>query len=469
MKDAQDNDVQHDEVIDEYDTSYKLKNEIGFGGQGSVRNTQYDKILVKRLRGGAPEQRSKTYRRLRYLMLRDDLPLREISVPKGLLKDPDYGYVMELMDEMIPIAELLTSPVNCNSPGKLVAWYRTSGAIRRRVFLLHRLSRILVDIHSKGFVFGDLSPANIFISEDPNHDEVQLIDCDNLVLLSECESGLHTPRYAAPELVRGDSVHTSLTDAYSFASIAYELLTLHHPLLGDMVHNGDPELEEQAFRGELPWVEDQEDDRNVRTDGFPSEKVIFSALRNLIVQTFAGGRNAWKRPGMQEWHAALESVIHGFLKCDDCGAYFIYHKDYSCPFCEKHKNKENAVILRFRRWEPRAGEGQRIFNPTELKLPRMILNKGEQIEIPSSLHFHERGSLRFSLEDNGLYVELMGEQKRKIVIRKVGGDIDEGQSRTLTEGHRLSISPKGGVHGYCIHFGELDEPHRIITFVWGKQ
>ena len=41
---------------------------------------------------------------------------------------------------------------------------------------------------------------------------------------------LHTPGYGAPEVVRWESGVNSLTDAWSLAVIAFQLLTHRHPL-----------------------------------------------------------------------------------------------------------------------------------------------------------------------------------------------------------------------------------------------
>ena len=178
---------------------------------------------------------------------------------------------------------------------------------------------------------------------------------------------------------------------------------------------------------------------------------------------------------MLEWHKALESVLHGFLKCDYCGSYFIYTKDYTCPFCydendPQEKDRNDVLVLRFRRWEPRAAIGSRILNPKELRLPRMVLNKGETIAIPASLQFQDEGIVHFSFEKDALYVELTGSEDRRVVIRKkIGNDVDEGKSRPLTVGKRLPIKQGGGIRSYCLHLGELDEPHRIVAFRWGQE
>ena len=73
-----------------------------------------------------------------------------------------------------------------------------------------------------------------------------------------------------------------MSDCFSFAVLAYELLTLNHPLIGDYVSEGEPELEEQALKGKLPWVDHSEDNTNERNTGLPSEKVMPEKLLNLF-------------------------------------------------------------------------------------------------------------------------------------------------------------------------------------------
>ena len=64
-----------------------------------------------------------------------------------------------------------------------------------------------------------------------------------------------------------NSPNTTMSDCYSFAVIAYELLLLNHPLSGDYVSDGETELEEQALLGKLPWVDNEDDTTNERTTG----------------------------------------------------------------------------------------------------------------------------------------------------------------------------------------------------------
>lgn len=50
------------------------------------------------------------------------------------------------------------------------------------------------------------------------------------------------------------------------------LLTLNHPLIGDYVSEGEPELEEEALKKVNYWVDHSKDNINERTTGLPFSK-----------------------------------------------------------------------------------------------------------------------------------------------------------------------------------------------------
>lgn len=58
-----------------------------------------------------------------------------------------------------------------------------------------------------------------------------LIDCDNLsYAVRESSLQLYTPDYGAPELLRDEGGISTYTDVWSFAVMAFQLLTVLHPL-----------------------------------------------------------------------------------------------------------------------------------------------------------------------------------------------------------------------------------------------
>lgn len=76
-----------------------------------------------------------------------------------------------------------------------------------------------------------------------------MIDADNVASQSrDGQQGVFTPDYGAPEILKGESGINTLTDSWSFAVMAYRILTLVHPLKGGVVLEGEPEREEAALR-----------------------------------------------------------------------------------------------------------------------------------------------------------------------------------------------------------------------------
>ncbi|MEK7485271.1 MAG: hypothetical protein AABZ60_13170, partial [Planctomycetota bacterium] len=351
---------------------------------------------------------------------------------------------------------------------KIKEWYLHDGGIKRRIVLLEKIADILNRIHSKGFAFGDLSPSNIFISKDPSFDALQLIDCDNLTTVGSVEGKVcYTPKYGAPEMVNEVSGYNTLTDAWSFAVIAYQLLTLNHPLLGDMVNEGEAELEEKAFCGELPWVDDSEDHSNKTTNGLTPNLVLDKTLNALFQKTFGEKKSSWTRPGMAEWHEILKSALHKFFKCDGCNKYYWASKEKQCPFCQEKKSK-GFVLLKFARWEPLAEEGERIQRPKELNLPSVVLNIGESICIDSSLHFSDKTKIKIEYNDEdslGLTL-LQGENGTVIIRKKIDKDIDDKKERIFIPLKTIPIKRINETREYAIHLANLQTAHRIITFKW---
>ena len=102
-------------------------------------------------------------------------------------------------------------------------------------------------------------------------------------------------------------------------------LTLNHPLIGDYVSEGEPELEEEALKGKLPWVDNSEDNTNERTTGLPSEKVMPEKLLNLFRKNFEEGlNNSLERPSMAEWFDMLNLALNELLRCGNINCCLLY-------------------------------------------------------------------------------------------------------------------------------------------------
>ena len=296
-----------DSVTSIHGTRYRLGHELGRGGEGAVFAVEGGRLAVKLLRDRSRRSRDRLRDRLAMV---GRLPLEglEVARPIEQLRPPHVGYVMDLFTGMVPIRSLLHPPKRTESIGE---WYFQGGGLRRRLRILARVAEVLSELHGRGLVYADLSPNNIFVSESSDAGEVRLIDTDNVHPATSEGQSIYTPWYGAPEVVSRTGVPSSLGDAWTFAVVAFETLALVHPLLGDEVQYGEPEMEEQALEGRLPWIDAEDDDRNRSSEGIPREIVLSPRLREDFGQTFGLGRlNPEARPGLARWaerlHAARE-------------------------------------------------------------------------------------------------------------------------------------------------------------------
>jgi serine/threonine protein kinase len=126
--------------------------------------------------------------------------------------------------------------------------------------------------------------------DDNNSSNVWLIDADNL-RFERIYGGnsVYTPHYGAPEIVQGRDQSRPRTDCWSFAVMAFRTLSLCHPFIGKKVLEPDDaeggwdaepakdgvpaDLDEQAYAGYLPFIDDEEDDTNANNSCFPRELV----------------------------------------------------------------------------------------------------------------------------------------------------------------------------------------------------
>lgn len=338
-------------VQDTKGSFYELRGELSRGGQGIVYHTQYPQVLIKGFTNKDVQARLRWSRHIAWL-IRQDLIGLKLARPLALLAEPRCGYVMELMDGLVSLQSLLDSFITAEDDA--AADYVRQGGLRRRIRILSQLARTMNQLHARGMLYGDLSPSNIFVSDDPDHAETWLIDCDNISLESHSGLTLHTADYGAPEVVRGDALLSSLTDIWSFAVIAYQLLTHNHPFKGELVSEGEPEEEEAALRGEHPWINDTQDDANQCFANLPIQLLEHSKLLALFGRCFeAGLNNPVDRPSMAEWLEALTEIDERIYCCSGCGGTTLLSAeldsvdDASCFFCDEPADSRLVLFEEF--------------------------------------------------------------------------------------------------------------------------
>ncbi len=335
MTQAQNNSPRSDRprtVRDRNGIEYILQKKIGEGGQGTVWQVNGGTLAAKIIRKRSSHHRESLSGKLAFIR-RLDLKGLPIAQPLETLAEPHCGYVMRFLRDMVPIKSLY-EPV---SGGAMTPeWYISTGGLDRRIRMMAKLAALLAQLHAKGLIYGDLSGDNIFISESIEHEELWLIDPDNLTYQSQptgSESCTYTPGFGAPELVTQTGCSSSLSDNYAFAVLCFKVLSLVHPFLGDFVTEGEPELEEAAFEGKMPWIEDPEDDTNRTAHGVPRDWILSSQMRKRFGQTFGRGKlDRTQRPSAAEWAEVLDVAANSVIQCSGCGASLFFNQP-SCHYC----------------------------------------------------------------------------------------------------------------------------------------
>ena len=354
-------------VIDETGAVHLLTRKIGVGGQGEVWLVEGGRRIVKLL---SRRSQADELRRQFSFVRRLDLAGLNVARPLAVLKAPYVGYVAEFLEDMVPMGNLIQGP-----PAGLLQWHIDTGGLQRRLRLLAHAGEVLTGLHSRGVVYADVSHNNVFVSEPVTATEAWLIDLDNLSHESDPQRAIYTPGYGAPELVERSAGCTTLSDAWAFAVLIWQALTLTHPFIGDWVNDGEPELEEQAFAGKLPWVGSTTDDRNVCTTGLPIDQVLGRRLVELARRTFeAGVVVRTGRTSVSEWVDRLHATADQTIACDGCrGSYFVTAA--ACPWCDEPRPP--VLPVRLARWQPGAGLvqgatriGQIPLTTTGIRLPR---------------------------------------------------------------------------------------------------
>ncbi|MBS0602399.1 MAG: protein kinase [Proteobacteria bacterium] len=399
-------------VYDQHGTAHILTGMLGEGGQGIVCTTERPNVLVKVQRQRLDPQALRERVRQINALLNLELDGLHIARPQALIERPVPGYVMELMDGLEPLQRMLEKSHLALIEGEGLDGYVATGGLGRRLALLRELARTLAGLHARGLAYGDLSPANVFVSQSVGHHQLWLIDCDNLCVSERAGHGhVHTPGYGAPEVVRGESGVNSLSDAWAFAVIAFELLTHAHPFKGMQVEDGEPEEEDRALRGELPWVLHPEAGDNALAEPRLAGYVLTPALLALFTACFDAGRDdPGTRPSPAAWADALDAAVAQTLTCTECASSFHWNEAQEvqcCPFCDH----EQALTLRLTHaWhcpedfpdDPYLDSGDALVLGAQQPVTLHLAPVGTR-------HYHEAPAVcELRLADDGLYIQPLG-------------------------------------------------------------
>ena len=288
--------------------------------------------------------------------------LRNIMTLPIEILDSDLGYVMRKAENY----ESLEVYNHCPKDDSFEEWYRKDYGLKRRYQILLRLFEALRKIHLNGLIFTDLSPHNIMVPKDKGKDGLVFIDTDNLRDSRQYTAVLGTPRYIAPEIYRanlpreigGKEVNPDIlskygkatinSDIFSAAVIAFELLLLQHPFIGDCIDEGTPEDEERALRIETDYIF-KDGTTNISTRGLTTRcaDVVSPEIMRLFERTFVDGAgNPNLRPTDEEFISAFQKGLDSLITCPKCGFDHMYVPGLGnhCINCEYGFGEQVALI-----------------------------------------------------------------------------------------------------------------------------
>jgi DNA-binding helix-hairpin-helix protein with protein kinase domain len=298
---------------------------LGSGGQGEVYrveiNNQNMAIKWYFTHMATPQQRSALE-----MLIKRDAPNDKFLWPLELVSAPTvqgYGYLMQLRDPHYKnIVDLMKRRIEPN--------------FRTLVKTCSYLADSFFQLHASGLCYRDISFGNVFF--EPNRGDILICDNDNVAIDGQSFTGiLGTPRFMAPEIVRGEVKPSTRTDLYSLSVLLFYLLLVSHPLEGKKeasIRCFDLPAMNKIYGFEPLFIFDPYNSTNRPVKGIHDNALEFwqiypQFIRDLFTRAFTLGivDPEHGRVGETEWRAALTTLVDLVLYCPTCGAENFYDKD----------------------------------------------------------------------------------------------------------------------------------------------
>jgi len=411
---------------------------LGGGGQGEVyRANLVERVLA--LKWYFPEQATPAQRNNLEILIRKGPPSAPFLWPLELAAAddfPGFGYLMPLREPHYKgLVDLMKR--------------RTEPTFRALATAGMQLAQAFLDLHTQGLCYRDISFGNVFF--DPETGAIQVCDNDNVAIDRAVDSGvLGTPRFIAPEVVRGEAAPSSQTDLFSLSVLLFYLLHIHHPLEGRReaeIKCFDLPAMNRLYGSEPLFIFDPHDAANRPQPGLHDNALAYWPLypqfvRDLFTRAFTSGlHDPHERVRESEWRAVLGQLRDAIFPCPHCAA-------------ENFHDAERAAGEAPECWHC----GQMLAPPLRLKLGReeVVLNEDTEL-FPHHLDRLRRYDFRAplaSVQQHPQHPQIWGLNNRSPTTWVI--TTPEGTRRDVEPGRSLTLAA-----GVKIRFGNLEgEIHR---------
>jgi eukaryotic-like serine/threonine-protein kinase len=301
--------------------SCEVEQFLGGGGQGEVYRANLGGKSVA-LKWYFPNQATPEQREALEVLVKIGPPNDKFLWPQELTSAggvPGFGYVMPLRDSRYKgIVDMMKR--------------RVEPTFRALASSGLYLSDSYLQLHSKGLCYRDISFGNVFF--DPKTGAMAICDNDNVAVDGKAGGGvLGTPRFMAPEVVRGDALPSTQTDLFSLAVLLFYMLLVHHPLEGkkeSSIKCFDLPAMTKLYGTEPLFIFDPNDRSNEPVAGYHDNAIAFwriypQFLRDTFIRAFTQGIRDPKngRVRESEWRAVMVRLRDAILYCR-CGSENFY-------------------------------------------------------------------------------------------------------------------------------------------------
>lgn len=298
---------------------------LGGGGQGEVYQAEIAGKAMA-LKWYFPVTATTEQRNVLKMLIEKGPPDEQFLWPLELVSAADlegFGYIM-------PLRELRYKGIVDLMKRRIEPTFRaltTAGLALAHSFL---------QLHAKGLCYRDISFGNVFF--DPKSGDILICDNDNVTVDGQDVGGIiGTPRFMAPEIVRGEAAPSTQTDLFSLSVLLFYMFMVHHPLEGKKelsIHCLDLPAMRRLYGTEPVFVFDPADDSNRPVKGHHDNALAFwtiypQYLRDLFTEAFTDGIRdpIGGRIRESQWRAAMVRLRDSIVYCSGCGAENFYDVD----------------------------------------------------------------------------------------------------------------------------------------------